>query len=363
MRHPTEGVLRRLLDEPAGVADADRQHVADCPHCLDALVATRSDADLVGAALATGTADLDVDAAWQRLTTSRLTTSRPAAGPERVAVPSRRWRGQLRRPAAAALAVGVVLAGAGTAAANDWLQIFHTERITAVPLKTADLVSLPDLSAYGTVTVTAQPDVHEVADAAAAGAATGLPVPEVVRLPRGVSGDPAYQVGGKAGATFTFSARKAAAAAAAAGASLPAPPAGLDGSSVRLAAGPGVAEVWKSGTGVPALVVGRVVAPTAFSSGVPFTVLRDYLLTLPGLPAPVAEQLRTFAGDGSTLPLPVPADRVTTRQDSVNGMPATVLQTRDRTLAAVTWVQDGKVTVVAGSLGADEVLMIARGLQ
>jgi hypothetical protein len=27
MRHPTEGVLRRLLDEPAGVADSDREHV------------------------------------------------------------------------------------------------------------------------------------------------------------------------------------------------------------------------------------------------------------------------------------------------------------------------------------------------
>ena len=31
MRHPTEGVLRRLLDEPAAVADADREHVAGLP--------------------------------------------------------------------------------------------------------------------------------------------------------------------------------------------------------------------------------------------------------------------------------------------------------------------------------------------
>ncbi len=359
MRHPTEGVLRRLLDEPAGVADADRQHVAECPRCLDELVATRSDADLVGAALATE-ADVDLAAAWQR-----LATAQPTSRPERAVVPAgpSRWRGYLRRPAAAALAVGLVLAGAGTAAANDWLQIFHTERITAVPLNTSDLVALPDLSAYGSVSVTSQPNVHQVAGAAAAASETGLPVPEVVRLPRGVSGDPDYQVGGKAGATFTFSARKAAAAAAAAGTTLPPPPAGLDGSSVRLAAGPGVAEVWKSGNGVPALVVGRVVAPTAYSSGVSFTVLRDYLLALPGLPAPVAEQLRTFAADGSTLPLPVPADQVTTRQDSVNGMPATVLQTRDRTLAAVTWVQDGKVTVVAGSLDPTEVLTIARQLR
>jgi hypothetical protein len=359
MGHPSEGVLRRLLDEPAGVADSDREHVAGCPRCLDALVATRADAALVGAALATDT-EVNVDAAWQR-----FTATRPATRPERAAAPSGtgRWRGYLRRPAVAALAVGVVLAGAGTAAANDWLQIFATQQLAPVSLSTADLVELPDLSGYGTLAVTATPDVHEVAGAAAAAAETGLAVPEVVRLPRGVSGEPVYQVGGKASATFTFSARKAAQAAAEAGESLPPPPAGLDGSSVRLEAGPGVAEVWKSATGVPALVVGRVVAPTASSTGVPFEVVRDYLLSLPGLPDRVADQLRTFTADGSTLPLPVPADRVTTRQDIVNGRPATVLRTRDKTLAAVVWVDGGAATVVAGSLDPAEVLAIARGLR
>jgi hypothetical protein len=54
MGHPTEGVLRRLLDEPAGVSDADRQHVAGCPQCLGALAVTRQDAALVGAALPAG---------------------------------------------------------------------------------------------------------------------------------------------------------------------------------------------------------------------------------------------------------------------------------------------------------------------
>jgi hypothetical protein len=115
--------------------------------------------------------------------------------------------------------------------------------------------------------------------------------------------------------------------------------------------------------GVPALVVGRAVAPTAFSSGVPFEAVRDYLLSLPGLPDDVAEQLRAFAADGSTLPLPVPADQVATRSDEVNGESATVLTARDQTMAAVVWVDGGVVTVVAGSLDADEVLSIARDLQ
>ena len=71
MRHPTEGVLRRLIDEPAGVSDADRRHIEACPACRRALDGARADAQLVGSALATsGSADLDADAAWARLSTA-----------------------------------------------------------------------------------------------------------------------------------------------------------------------------------------------------------------------------------------------------------------------------------------------------
>ena len=361
MRHPTEGVLRRLLDEPSGVADSDRQHVAGCPQCIGGLAAMRQDAVLVDAALATqGGADVDVAAAWQRLSMAASGT-----GPGRVAAPSRtgRSRAVLRRPVVAAFAVAVVLAGAGTAAANDWLQIFRTEQITPVSISTADLIALPDLSAYGDVVVTGDDEPHEVPDAAAAAAETGLDVPEVTALPQGVSGEPVYQVGGEVSATLTFSADRAAQTAAEAGETLPPPPPGLDGSQVRLNAGPGLALIWSSPADVPALVVGRAVAPTAFSSGVPYETVRDYLLSLPGLPDDVAAQLRTFTADGSTLPLPVPADEITTSSAEVNGKPATVLVTRDQTMAAVVWVDDGVVTAVAGALDADEVLSIAGNLR
>jgi len=359
MRHPTEGVLRRLLDEPAGVADSDRQHVAGCTQCLDDLSAVREDATLVGAALTTAAAeDVDVAAAWRRLSTATAGTGPAPASPPRTG----RSRSVLQRPIVAALAAVVVLAGAGTAAANDWLQIFKTEQVAPVSITTSDLVSLPDLSAYGDLQVTTEPEVHEVADSAAAAAESGLDVPVVSDLPRGVTGEPTYQVGRKASATFTFSAERASQAAAEEGTTLPAPPPGLDGSSVRLDAGPGVAQMWSSSAGAPALVVGRAVAPTAFSSGVPFETVRDYLLSLPGMPDDVAAQLRTFTADGATLPLPVPADEVTTSSAEVDGVPATVLRTRDKAFAAVVWVEDGEVTIVAGSLDVDEVLAVAREL-
>jgi hypothetical protein len=178
-----------------------------------------------------------------------------------------------------------------------------------------------------------------------------------------VTGEPAYQVAGVVGATFTFSAEKAAQAAAAEGEVLPPPPAGLDGSSLRLEAGPGVAAVWSQPTGVPTLLVASVAAPTVFSSGVPFETVRDYMLSLPGLPDDLADQLRDLSTDAATLPLPVPAELVTTSTADVGGVPATVLTSRDGVFAAVVWVEDGVVTGVAGSLSADELLSVARDLR
>ncbi|GAA2710624.1 hypothetical protein ACFY2R_29315 [Micromonospora olivasterospora] len=333
MRHPTDDTLHRLLDEPAGVADADREHVAGCQVCLSGLAAAQED------------------------------TRVAVAGPRRRPGRAPRWHAALRSPLVAALGVVALLSGASAAAAADWLQVFRTERIAPVTVTRADLVALPDLSAYGTIEVTQEPNVREVADAATAAKVTGLTVPRVSALPRGVTGEPTYQAGGAVSAVFTFSAEKAAKAAAASGKTLPAPPTGLDGSQFRLSAGPGLAAVWSEARGVPALVVARAVAPTAYSSGVPFAAARDYLLSLPGLPEHVASQLRDFSGDGRTLPLPVRAELLTSAPAEVGGVPATVLTTRDGAMAGVVWVDGGVVTAVAGSLSADEVLSVARGLR
>jgi hypothetical protein len=364
MRHPTDGTLRRLLDEPAGVADADREHVAGCPVCLSGLAAAREDAAVTGAALGdqftAAELSADVDAGWRRLSRAAAVNGRRrgAAG-----APARRWPAALRSPVVAAFGVLALLAGASAAAAADWLQIFRTEQLAPVTVTEADLVELPDLSAYGEVEVTEEADVREVADPAAAAQATGLSVPRVSELPRGVTGEPVFQVGRRVSAVFTFSAEKAARAARAAGQTLPPPPPGLDGSQFRLVAGPGLAAVWSEARGAPALVVGRAVAPTAYSSGIPFRTARDYLLSLTGLPEDVASQLRSFSGDGATLPLPVPAELVTSSATDVGGVPATMLTSRDGTMAGVVWVDDGIVTAVAGSLSADEVLSVARGLR
>ena len=364
MRHPTEGVLRRLVDEPAGVADVDRAHVADCPVCLVALADARDDAAAVGAALrsdsvADAVTDRDVDAAWARLT---------AAQSQSIAVRTparrRRWGAALRRPAVAALGFVVVVTGAGVAAANDWLPIFNTEEIEPIAISSdLDLSAVPDLTDYGTLELTGADEPTPMADAATAENFTGLDAPEVSALPDGVSGEPQYMAIGEVAATFTFSAELAAQAAAEAGEDLPSVPPGLDGAQVRLTAGPALAAVWAGDSGVPALVVARAVAPAAFASGTDFEELRAYLLSLPGLPEEIATQLRSFSPDASTLPLPVPADYATSSPAEVNGDEATLILSRDGFLAGVVWVEDGVVTAVAGSLTGSEVLSIASGLR
>ena len=57
------------------------------------------------------------------------------------------------------------------------------------------------------------------------------------------------------------------------------------------------------------------------------------------------------------------AEELTSSAADVGGLPATVFASRDGVLAAWSGCDDGVVTAVAGSLSADEVLAVARGLR
>ncbi|GLX93053.1 hypothetical protein [Herbidospora sp. NBRC 101105] len=350
MRHPTDGTLRRLLDEPDGVADADRDHIAHCPACQEGLNVARDDAAFAATVLRTEI-EVDVDTAWTRFST------RP---PVKEATVLSRWRSRLRSPVVAIAGAAVLVTGAGAAAAADWFQIFHAERVAPVTAPQAELAKIPELDEFGDLVVTDEISVRRAPDVTAAQEASGLTLPAVAELPPGVSGTPGYFVVDRAGGTFTFSADTTARTAAKAGTTAPPVPPGLDGSRFRLSAGPGLAAVWASENELPALVVARVTAPSVYSAGVPFTTVRDYLTSLTFIPDDVAAQLRGFSGDG-TLPLFSAIEEKQTSVTDVGGRPATLV--RSGSMAGVVWVADGVVNAVAGTLTADEVLTVARGLR
>src|SRR3712207_8978578 len=93
MRHPTDGTLRRLLDEPAGVADTDREHVAGCPVCLAELAAAREDATLTGAAL-DARPSVDVESGWRRLSHAVARVARQERQSTAASARTPRWRSE-----------------------------------------------------------------------------------------------------------------------------------------------------------------------------------------------------------------------------------------------------------------------------
>lgn len=367
--HPTDGALRRALDEPASLADVDRQHVAGCSRCRTALADAAHDREAAHEVLThdDAAAPQDIEVGWQRLVAAR------DAGPATSSsdLPAARRRRRLHRASVLAAAGAVLVVGGATAAAaNDWIPVFRTESVAPVPvsLSTSDvaglatMADLSQLSGYGRWQVLSRPGLHPVPDAAAAQRRTGLAVATLTDLPTGVTGTPSYQVMDAQSAVFRFSAEKAARTVAASGGSLPTLPADLDGAVLHLQAGPAVLRVWQQSSGIPTLIVAELGAPTAESTGAPLPVLRDALLSLPGMPPALAEQLRAVTSDGTTLPIPVPQDEFSSTSTEVRGAPATLLTSHDGTLNGVVWVSDGVVRLVAGPLSSDEVMSVADDL-
>lgn len=363
MRHPSDGLLRRAVDEPAAVSDADRHHIAGCPRCRQELRAAGADRELVAAALQEGppAGPDDVDAAWSRMV-NHVDDVRDIKIP--MLARRSRWV-SVRRPVVVVAAAAVVAVGTtAAAAAVDLLPIFRPDRVASLTIQTADLASMPDLSAYGTVSETQNWQPEAASSAAEATVRTGIDVPKVMTLPQGVVGAPRYAVLSTYEGRFTFSAEMARVAAERAGQTAPPMPAGVDGTVLTLNAGPGVVETWTGGSvEIPKLTVVRMTAPSLSSQGASLVTLRDYLLEQPGLPSSVADQIRAIPADGSTLPIPVPAEYATSRSTTVNGETATLVTLRDGSAAGVVWIANGQLNAVFGTLSPEDAEAVARGLR
>lgn len=373
MAHVTDGALRRALDEPASLSDADRAHLAGCPRCGSEVAAAAQDRNFAGAALAAeGTGAEDVEAAWSRLAARAAEPPAPTPAPAPARVPvARPRRGRLRNPVVAGVAAAaLVIGGTAAAAAADWLPIFRTEAVAPLTVSMADvsqlsqLAGLAGLEDYGNVTGATPPRITAVGDADQARRRTGLAVPAVGALPAGVTGKPAYLVVEHQTASFTFSAAKAAKAARVSGA-LPPLPAGLDGSTLRLDVGPGVGEAWwpdGGAGGMPQLLVARAQAPTVSAQGASLAEVRDYLLSIPGIPTNLARQLKAMSTDG-TLPIPVLTGQASSAPATVGGVPATVLTGASGQGSAVVWVRDGQLGAVLGTLPSGTLVRVADDLR
>ncbi len=368
--HPSDGTLRRSLDELVAVDAASRAHLATCRRCAERVQRMRVDAAAVQAMLASPEVVVDVAASRARLARSEAGTA-GVPGARRPAL--RTWSGGTRagRVMAGVAVVGVasvVLVATGTA--QDFLSIFQPSQLTAVPVTAADVRSLAGLASYGTVTggssITFQPEP----DATAAAVAAGLEVPIVSALPAGAPASPKYAVVSGGIVTFRFDATLARAAAARAGGQLPGMPDGLVGSTLSVSMQPAVvvsygvdpATLLQGGSvpSGPAFILVATHTPTVLSTGVTARQLENYLLSVPGIPAGVASELRALGNPTVTIPVPIPIDLASGSSVTINGARGLLIGDSTGLGSAVVWQHNGIVDAIAGTLTANEVLAVAR---
>lgn len=357
MKHLDEGALRRLYDDPLAVGEPDRAHFAGCDECSRRFDAVASDARRAAASLEVSAPALDVDAALARQRAGRQ---------DSAPVLTMRRRLPWRPAVAAGVAVAAILALTVSGAAQQLVTVMQPSNVTVVPVTMSELQAMPDLYQFGTVSWSGNPNLTQVADAAAASTAAGFPAPAVDAASADVPGSIAYGVLGRSTATFTFSAAKAQAWADAHNVTLPAMPAGMDGSSLEVTFGPGIVEMYGGFTGsersLPKLAVGKMTAPLVQSTGPTVLQIEDYLVSIPGFPPDLAAQLKALGDPTTTLPLPVPVDRASSAQVDINGVSGVALGDDTGLGAGAIWVTGGYVYGVAGTQSQDTVVQIARSL-
>lgn len=368
--HPSEGRLRELVDEPLLVPDRIKDHVLHCARCTRRLQTVAAEAAAAArrweraptvvvnsaAALAAVQARLQQTARSPRIAGNRRML------PRRLAEPG--------RPAAIGVTLALLLAAAGTGTAIagvQWTTILAPTSVASVPVTPAELLALPHLSEFGTVThsesrkLQAEPSLAQ----AEADAGVNLRLPAV--LPKGVAGSPSVYLLRSWSATFTFSAARAQAAASSLGAVLPALPPGVDGTKLRESVGPGVLVVWGESKGsrpfgsLPTLAIAAVRPPILASTGATVPQLEHYLLELPWIPASLATAIRQLGNPVTTLPIPVLPALGQSETTTINGNRAVLFAGNSPLLSAVVWEDHGTVRAVGGLQEASAVLALARG--
>lgn len=368
--HPSDGTLRRSLDEPVALDPSSRGHIAGCPRCAARVQQISADASAVRSMLAAHDPVVDVAAGRSRLARSEALSAAGAAM-ERPVRPMRSRHGRAGRVLAGLAVAGVastVLVVSG--GAQDFLSLFSPSQLAAVPVSATDLRSLAGLANYGTVNGGSTISYQAEPDAAAAAAAAGFGAPVVGTLVTGTP-LPKFAVVSGGVVAFTFDARLARAAAAKAGAQLPTMPAGLDGSTLSVSIAPAVvvsygvdpATLLQGGGGMPngeAFVVVKTRVPTVSSTGVTARQLEAYLLGVPGIPAGVASEIRAIGDPTQTIPVPIPIGVASGSSVTINGARGLLVGDLTGLGSAVIWQHNGVVYAVAGTLTSNQVLAIAR---
>lgn len=365
MRHISEGVLRRLDDEPLAVPDRVADHVADCQRCNDRRAQIAHDTERAARLFSAPRLVPDTGLAWARFVRELH------RGPEQEADRRRRPTpvvGRRARFPRVSLRAGLVLGAvailvAGTAAAATLTTIFAPTHVAPVPISQSDVRAITALIGngqalggfptadgsrtvrFGTIKWSSSGLAQPASSLPQAASQAGFRVLLPAHLPVGVGAVRQFIVQPRVRAAVTFNSRAG----------------NLAGSSVTLDAGPAVFAEYAGAGGIdlPTLGVATMPRPTARSTGASMTQIEAFLLREPGVPPELAEEFRLLGDLRTTLPVPVPPG-ASVRSVQVAGWPGVLLADSSKALAGVVW-EDGRgmLHVVAGILDPQDVLNVA----
>ena len=151
--HPSDGTLRRSLDEPVAIDAANREHVATLRAMRRAGAAHRAQTPArSGRCCTRPSPGVDMAAARARLAQTRVAaaTDERAGAHGRARSAERATASNRLSPVSASrLGASVVLVVSG--GAQDFLSLFQPSQLAAVPVTASDVRSLAGLASYGTV--------------------------------------------------------------------------------------------------------------------------------------------------------------------------------------------------------------------
>jgi hypothetical protein len=346
-----------MFDDPDARVGADASHLESCADCQARFKTVADDARSVATLLAVPEPRVDMARAFA--TMNGAASARPAFS---LRAPV------MRRPALALVAaVGAAAVVVVAFAASGFF--FQPTKVQAVPVTVSDLQALSELTNYGTITWTQQPQL-EVGPTATT---NGVQAPTVSKLPKGVSTTVTYGSMSQAVATFTFSSAKASASAAARGKTLPAMPKNMDGATLTIKVGPAAGAVYgdlnhststAQEVNLPQLIVAKSVAPSISSTQVSVTDLENVILEQPGISADLKKTIKALGSDaGNTLFIPVPVEYASSTSVTVQGVDGVALGDNTGLGSAVVWLKNGYVYCVAGSIKQSDAIDIANNLK
>lgn len=279
-----------------------------------------------------------------------------------------RWRLALGG-LAAALALTLVLATPrGQVAAATFLAQFRSQRLTIVTFDPAQArqTGLFRLEHLGTVTNPRPPQSTQLANVQEAASRAGFPIlqPDLSLVPAGFGKTPRVRYSPASETRLTFDAKKVREYFDSIDRKDAVFPAKLDGVTLVVSLPPVVMLEYPSSDNKPGLMVGQArEIQVGVEGNATLEDVRGFLLTLPNLPDDLARQLRSIQDWRSTLPIPVPVDKMSWQDTTVAGASGYLLNDNTGLGSAVIWQKDGRILGVAGPMKATDLRRLAESLK